>query len=102
MLDPASTHSYITTRLVYQLRAKKRFKVSAASGFQGAKDPDSHYTVDVILSTHAGDEPSMQETLRVIDQITTELPSQEFHEVRKLPLLQRLTSLIRTLIGPVE
>ena len=89
LMDSGSSMSFITNRLVQQLKARKIRESTQFTGVSQLSVPEARYKVDLELIP-SGDQPPVRMRAVVLDTITGDLPSFHLQGVRKQPFLQGL------------
>ncbi len=86
-MDSGSTLSFVTTKLVQRLKAKKIRKSTSFTGISQTSVPTSRYQVDLDLIPNS-DQPNISVRAIVLDRISGDLPGFPLHGVREQPFLQ--------------
>ena len=89
LMDSGSTLTFVTAKLVQQLKAKKIKEPTSFTGISQTAVPDSRYKVDLDLIPH-GDLPAMPVRAIVLDRISGDLPGFALEGVRGQPFLESL------------
>ncbi len=87
LMDSGSTLSFVTTRLVQRLKAKKIRKSTSFTGISQTSVPTSRYQVDLDLIPNS-DQSNISVRAIVLDRISGDLPGFPLHGVREQPFLQ--------------
>ncbi len=86
-MDSGSTLSFVTTKLVQRLKAKKIRKSTSFTGISQTSVPTSRYQVDLDLIPNS-DQPNISVRAIVLDRISGDQPGFPLHGVREQPFLK--------------
>ncbi len=90
LMDSGSTLSFVTTKLVQRLKAKKIRKSTSFTSISQTSVPTSRYQVDLDLIPNS-DQPNISVRAIVLDRNSGDLPGFPLHGVREQPFLHRPT-----------